>query len=39
VLSAGELLAGVVGAMKSQLRAGGYIHADATTVPVQSERT
>jgi len=39
VLRAGELLAGVVGAMKSQLLAGGYIQADETTVPVQSERT
>ena len=39
VLRAGELLAGVVGAMKSQLLADGYIQADETTVPVQSERT
>jgi hypothetical protein len=39
VLRAGELLAGVVGAMKSQLLAGGYIQADETNVPVQSERT
>ncbi len=39
VLRAGELIAGVVGAIKSQLLAGGYIQADETTVPVQSERT
>ena len=39
VLRAGELLLGVVAEMKVQLLAGGYIQADETTVPVQSERT
>jgi transposase len=39
VLQAGELLLGVVAEMKVQLLAGGYIQADETTVPVQSERT
>ena len=39
VLKAGELLEGVVGAMKAELLAGEYIQADETTVPVQSDRT
>ena len=39
VLKAGELLSGVVAAMKAELLAGEYIQADETTVPVQSNRT
>lgn len=39
VLKAGELLTGVVAAMKAELLAGEYIQADETTVPVQSNRT
>jgi len=39
VLKAGELLTGVVAAMKAELLAGEYIQADETTVPVQSDRT
>ena len=39
VLKAGELLADITAAMKVDLLAGGYIQADETTVPVQSERS
>jgi transposase len=39
VLKVGELLLGVAEAMKKELLAGGYVQADETTVPVQSERT
>ena len=39
VLKAGELLTGVVAAMKAELLAGEYIQTDETTVPVQSNRT
>ena len=37
-LKAGELLLEVVGCMRADLLAGGYIQADETTVPVQSKR-
>ena len=39
ILGAGRLLVPVAGAMADDLRAGGYIQADETRVPVQSERT
>ena len=39
VLKAGELLEGIRSAMRDDLLAGGYIQADETTMPVQSQIT